>query len=418
MAAIALLQRRPVIAWGKIMHTLRNRKPVVHSPFEWNTPSSFQSVRSYSSNSALLTFAGLVSPGRNSKLLLVSLTSLGKRCQSTSTQSEGQPDGNLRQTLQPEGSEQTLSEGSGPSLPIQSSLKQVEQNKIETSPDETQTSLQGSSSGNSIETTGVDSLKPASSEQVSATRMSPEPQTEPSQLSSQSEVSAPQASEEANLEVSGVEEITFPEGVDHSFLWFPVSCVENVIQYSTTFGLPWWGALLGVAIVTRIVVFPLTLYQHKNNARMQVLQPKIQAMQKEMQKQIHRGVPREQAQLQMKEFFSKNNINPFMSFLPALAQAPIFISCFLAIRELAEIELGFTTGGMLWFVDLSLPDPYWRLPILTGLTFLAIMELQPKPTKQTKMQSIIKYVMRGFAFCLIPLTSQLPTVTIDGMPCR
>ena len=27
------------------------------------------------------------------------------------------------------------------------------------------------------------------------------------------------------------------------------------------------------------------------------------------------------------------------------------------------------------FVDLSLPDPYWRLPILTGLTFLAIMEV-------------------------------------------
>ena len=155
------------------------------------------------------------------RLLLVSLTSLGKRCQSTSTQSEGQPDGNLRQTLQPEGSEQTLSEGSGPSLPIQSSLKQVEQNKIETSPDETQTSLQGSSSGNSIETTGVDSLKPASSEQVSATRMSPEPQTEPSQLSSQSEVSAPQASEEANLEVSGVEEITFPEGFTYSSMGVP-----------------------------------------------------------------------------------------------------------------------------------------------------------------------------------------------------
>lgn len=32
-------------------------------------------------------------------------------------------------------------------------------------------------------------------------------------------------------------------------------------------------------------------------------------------------------------------------------------------------------GGMLWFTDLTVPDSLYILPVLTGLTFLATVEV-------------------------------------------
>ena len=35
----------------------------------------------------------------------------------------------------------------------------------------------------------------------------------------------------------------------------------------------------------------------------------------------------------------------------------------------------FKTGGALWFTDLTIPDGYYIMPILTGLTFLITVEV-------------------------------------------
>jgi len=34
-----------------------------------------------------------------------------------------------------------------------------------------------------------------------------------------------------------------------------------------------------------------------------------------------------------------------------------------------------TTGGLLWFTDLTITDPYYALPLLTAATFLASLEV-------------------------------------------
>ena len=34
-----------------------------------------------------------------------------------------------------------------------------------------------------------------------------------------------------------------------------------------------------------------------------------------------------------------------------------------------------TTGGMYWFTDLTVPDPFYALPLITASTFLCIVEV-------------------------------------------
>jgi YidC/Oxa1 family membrane protein insertase len=67
---------------------------------------------------------------------------------------------------------------------------------------------------------------------------------------------------------------------------------------------------------------------------------------------------------------------------------PIFIGIFYLIREFGGYRLGdkvvppkyesFHEGGILWFQNLSNPDPLYLLPVISALTMLAATEITAK----------------------------------------
>lgn len=76
------------------------------------------------------------------------------------------------------------------------------------------------------------------------------------------------------------------------------------------------------------------------------------------------------------------------------------------------------TGGALWFTDLTIADPYYALPVITGLTFLLTVELgaadgmQGQPPEQ---MAKMKNFMRIFAVALVPLSASLPQVSLGAI---
>lgn len=77
----------------------------------------------------------------------------------------------------------------------------------------------------------------------------------------------------------------------------------------------------------------------------------------------------------------------------ALLQMPVFLSFFLALRELGtrypECKTGgsstralrpcgvadlYAAAGALWFTDLASQDPYYALPVISALSFVATLE--------------------------------------------
>ena len=63
--------------------------------------------------------------------------------------------------------------------------------------------------------------------------------------------------------------------------------------------------------------------------------------------------------------YAAHGTSPARIFLPALAQAPVFISFFWGLRNLAEVRPGASEGGALWFPDLGASDPTYALPLLS-----------------------------------------------------
>ena len=72
-----------------------------------------------------------------------------------------------------------------------------------------------------------------------------------------------------------------------------------------------------------------------------------------------------------REFYIKNNVHPFKSYIAILSSAPIWITVSLSLRtmsgQFSEPPFpGFSTEGGVWFTNLCMSDPTYTLPVLLG----------------------------------------------------
>jgi|SRR5665213_2049250 len=88
-----------------------------------------------------------------------------------------------------------------------------------------------------------------------------------------------------------------------------------------------WGlAIVGLTVLIRALLVPLTYRQLKSMQEMQRLAPQINAL-KEKYKE-----DKQRQQQEIMNFYKENKINPLASCLPLLMQMPVFISLFYMLR--------------------------------------------------------------------------------------
>jgi YidC/Oxa1 family membrane protein insertase len=107
-----------------------------------------------------------------------------------------------------------------------------------------------------------------------------------------------------------------------------ISVFEAVMVFihDNIVGGSWGLAIIGLTVVIRAVLVPLTFRQLKSMQEMQRLAPQITVL-----KEKYKGDKQRQQQELMK-FYQENKINPLASCLPLLMQLPVFISLFYMLR--------------------------------------------------------------------------------------
>ncbi|BAM79044.1 similar to mitochondrial inner membrane protein OXA1 [Cyanidioschyzon merolae strain 10D] len=188
--------------------------------------------------------------------------------------------------------------------------------------------------------------------------------------------------------------------------------VQGIIMFQEYTDLPWWATVAAVTVLARILVLPLTLNTFRNAARMQSIKPDVDAIKERMQAAMHSGDQQRIRALQQQVFrlLRENQISPLRSLVNPLVQMPLFISFFLGLRKIAKIypdEL--RNGGLGWFRDLSLPDPFYGLPALTSATMLFMIQMGTE-TGGAQLPPFALNLMRIFALILLPLTAQFPAI--------
>jgi YidC/Oxa1 family membrane protein insertase len=147
-------------------------------------------------------------------------------------------------------------------------------------------------------------------------------------------------------------------------------------------GAPWWVSIALLTVVVRSVLFPLTVKQVKNMRAMQDLRPEMEKIRAQFPNN------RQRQQEETMKLYQDRKVNPLGGCLPILVQMPVFIGIFYVIRKFGGYTMGdrtippteptFHEGGILWFQNLSNPDPTYLLPIISAVTMLAATEITAK----------------------------------------
>jgi YidC/Oxa1 family membrane protein insertase len=107
-----------------------------------------------------------------------------------------------------------------------------------------------------------------------------------------------------------------------------ITVFEAVLKFfHGSVGVPWGWSIVLLTVVVRAVLVPLTLKQFRSMQRLQALQPQLKAIQTKYKEDKQRQ------QQEMMKFYKENQVNPFGSCLPLVAQLPVFISLFYMLRS-------------------------------------------------------------------------------------
>lgn len=141
------------------------------------------------------------------------------------------------------------------------------------------------------------------------------------------------------------------------------------LEYFHTLGMPWWLSIVVLTVIVRSLLVPLTIKQVKNMRAMQELRPEMDKIRKKYKDD------RQKQQEELMKLYRERQFNPLGGCFPLLLQMPIFLGMFYVIRSFGDEHPDFSSGGLLWFQDLSVQDPYFVLPVLSAVTMLAASEI-------------------------------------------
>ncbi len=132
-----------------------------------------------------------------------------------------------------------------------------------------------------------------------------------------------------------------------------------------------WGlAIIVLTLMVKALFYPLTVHSFRSMAAMRRLKPKLDALNEKY------GDDREKKGAATMELYRKEGVNPAAGCLPSLLQMPVWFALYRSLST--NIEL-YKAPFALWWTDLSAPDPFYVLPVLTAV----LMHLQQRLTPST-----------------------------------
>ena len=136
--------------------------------------------------------------------------------------------------------------------------------------------------------------------------------------------------------------------------WVNKWIIINIFDWLQGWGLSMGVVLLLLTVIVKIVIFPTTWKTYMSSAKMRVLKPKIDEINKKYPKQ-------EDAMKKQQEImglYSQYGVSPMGGCLPMLLQFPIIIALFMFIPSAIELR----QQSFLWADDLSTYDAIITFP--------------------------------------------------------
>jgi YidC/Oxa1 family membrane protein insertase len=129
------------------------------------------------------------------------------------------------------------------------------------------------------------------------------------------------------------------------FISNPLTPLEHIARHVLnwlhgTVGLPWAWSIVALTVIVRMLLVPLTVRQIHSMQNLQRFAPQMKEIQKK-----YKGDKQKQNEELMK-FYRENNINPAASCLPMLAQLPVFLGLYYALKHFSRENPSLHPGSL------------------------------------------------------------------------
>jgi YidC/Oxa1 family membrane protein insertase len=114
-------------------------------------------------------------------------------------------------------------------------------------------------------------------------------------------------------------------------------------------GFGWGMAIVGMTVIVRLAIVPLTIKQIRSMNALRELQPQVKEIQEKYKED------RQRMNQEMMKFYRENKVNPLSSCLPLLLQLPVFLALFRLLRssEFADKVQAAPPASFLFINDLT-----------------------------------------------------------------
>ena len=142
--------------------------------------------------------------------------------------------------------------------------------------------------------------------------------------------------------------------------------LEQIHSYVTN----WGWAIVILTLLIKLLFFPLSAASYKSMARMKEVQPRLMTLREQL-----KGDPQKLNRAMM-DLYKQEKINPLGGCLPVVVQIPVFIALYWVLLSSVEMR---NAPWILWINDLSVPDPYYILPVIMAVSMYVQVKLNPTP---------------------------------------
>lgn len=179
------------------------------------------------------------------------------------------------------------------------------------------------------------------------------------------------------------EQIGFLKALGLDYGWGPTSMMQWLLEHVYVYtGLPWWASLVVMAVGVRAAIFKPSLTAAAASQKLQDLRknPRYTAAMNTMKESMMQGGDRMAAMAARAELSQMNKAVGYSlgKTLWPMINIPLSYGMFRLIRGMAALPVSsMETGGILWFQNLTISDPYFILPIATAGIFLTAFKVCP-----------------------------------------
>jgi YidC/Oxa1 family membrane protein insertase len=168
------------------------------------------------------------------------------------------------------------------------------------------------------------------------------------------------------------------------FAWLVVPLLGALNWVNGYIGNYGWSIIV-LTFLINVAIFPLRHKSVVSMKKMQELKPEIDAIQKRYGNLKATDPARQKMNQEVMEVYKKAGANPASGCVPMLLTMPILFAFYSMLAYSIELR---GAPFALWIKDLSVYDPFYVAPILTGITMLVQQKMTPQTSTDPVQQKM------------------------------